>query len=308
LPMQRGDEIGTLAREFNRMVEKLAEARNKLLGQSYYSGMAEVASGVLHNARNVLTPMVSHIDVLRQKLREAPVEKIEMAQAELSNGSASGRRREDLTRFINLANKSLITLVRETKDKLDNVAKQVMQIEKILVQQVKFSRTQRPTEEIGLDRLVRDSIALLPDNLHDAISIEIDPCIEAIEPVMGHSVVLLQVFDNILINAVESIRRAGLIHGEICIRAETIEVDSVDMVHVQISDNGEGIESHNLDRIFERGFSTKQNSSSGIGLHWCANTIAAMNGRIYAESKDSKRGACFHILLPSSQKTVSVFD
>jgi len=310
LAMQRSDEIGTLAREFDHMVEQLAKARKKLFEQSYHLGKAEIASGVLHNTRNILTPMISHIDGLRQKLREAPIENIEMAQAELADGNPSGQRTEDLTAFINIANKSLVALVRGTKDKLDNVAKQAAQIEEMLDEQGRFSRTKLPTEEVKLDDLVRDSIALLPKELQDAISIEIDPCIEAIEPLRTHSITLLQVFNNILINAAESISRAGSTSGKICIRAETGEVDGVDMVHVQICDNGEGIEPSNLRRIFERGFSTKtkRNVPSGIGLHWCANTIATMNGRIYAESEGRGHGARFHIVLPTSQKTAGVFD
>lgn len=306
--MERSDEIGTLAREFRRMVEQLAESRRKFAEQSYHLGKAEVASGILHNVRNVLTPMISRIDGLRQKFRKVPIGKIETAQTELADGSPSGERKEDLARFISLANKSLVTLVRETRDKLDDVAEHVAQIEEMLYEQSKFSHAELPTEEVKLDKLVRDSIALLPNDLYDLISIEIDPSLEAIEPIVTHSITLLQVFNNILLNAAESIHRAGAIHGEIRIRAETGEINGVDMVHVQLSDNGEGVEPCNLVHIFERGFSTKtkRNVPSGIGLHWCANTIASMNGQIYAESEGRGHGACFHILLPAFHKIRSV--
>jgi len=155
---------------------------------------------------------------------------------------------------------------------------------------------------------VQDSVGLLLNDSYDAISFEIDPSIEAIKPVRAHRITLLQVFNNILINAVESIHRAGTVPGKISIRAENDEMDGVDIVHVQISDNGKGIERDNLSRIFERGFSTKDNVLSSFGLHWCANTIATMRGQIYAESQGNGRGACFHILLPSSHQTISTFD
>jgi signal transduction histidine kinase len=120
---------------------------------------------------------------------------------------------------------------------------------------------------------------------------------------MVHSITLLQVFNNVLLNAAESIQRAGRPQGTICIRAGTQEFEGADMIDVHIVDNGEGIEPEYLDRIFERGFSTKHNIPSGIGLHWCANAVAMMNGQIYAESEGSGRGTCFHILLPVSQNT-----
>ncbi|MCP4400765.1 MAG: hypothetical protein GY801_26120 [bacterium] len=60
----------------------------------------------------------------------------------------------------------------------------------------------------------------------------------------------------------------------------------------------EGLDADTLERIFQRGFSTKQEGASGIGLHWCANTISSMHGKIYAESEGKGKGACMHLLLP----------
>jgi signal transduction histidine kinase len=69
------------------------------------------------------------------------------------------------------------------------------------------------------------------------------------------------------------------------------------MVHLQVADNGVGIDPTQLTRIFERGFSTKTRAS-GLGLHWCAVTAMAMDGRLYAESAGIGQGACLHLLLP----------
>jgi len=302
LSMQRTDEIGTLAQEFDHMVEQLAKARKKLLEQSYYSGMSEMASGVLHNVRNLLTPMVSRIDRLRHKLAEAPLGKIEMAQANLAKASPSSQSQNDLINFITLASERLVTVVREVKEQLDDVAGRLTQIEQILFRQGKFESTEPFGEKVRLDELVPDSIGSLPDGAREEISIEIDPCIGEVEPLTTSRIALLQVFNNILVNAVESIHKAGSIRGEICIRAETDQIDGADMIHIRIGDNGAGIDPRRLKHIFERGFSTRQGSPSGIGLHWCANVISKMNGRIYAESDGTGRGACFHILLPVSRK------
>ena len=61
--------------------------------------------------------------------------------------------------------------------------------------------------------------------------------------------------------------------------------------------NGTGIAMEQMPHLFERGFSTKTRGS-GIGLHWCANTVSAMGGRIYATSPGIGQGACLHLLLP----------
>ncbi|MHC4644875.1 MAG: CHASE4 domain-containing protein [Planctomycetota bacterium] len=298
----RQDEIGTLAREFGHMVEQLAESRKRLSEQCYLLGKAEVASGVLHNARNVLTPLVSRIGGIREKLREVPINRIETAQAELEKKDLSYERQQGLNRFINLSSKTLVTFVRTTKDKLDDIAKSVAQVEEMLHQQGKFSHAKLPAEEVRLYDLVRDSVALLPKTLCENVSIEIDPSVEAVEPMTVHSITVLQVFSNIILNAAESISRTGLAPSRIAVRVKTQEADNPNVVHVEIRDDGEGIEPENLARIFERGYSTKHNVPSGIGLHWCANAVATMDGQIYAESEGKGCGACFHILLPALQK------
>jgi signal transduction histidine kinase len=301
--LDRTDEIGTLAREFDRMVEQLAESRRRLSEQCYNLGKAEVASGVLHNARNVLTPLVSRIGSLREKLHEVPTDTIETAQAELDRQDICAERKQDLEQFINLSCRNLVSFFRATKEKLDEVANLVAQIEEMLAEQGKFSHAKLPVEHATLRSLLRDSIALLPRELSQTISIEVKPSVEAIAPMMVHSITLLQVFNNVLLNAAESIQRAGRSQGTISIRAGTQEFEGVDMIDVQIIDNGEGIDPANMHRIFERGFSTKHNIPSGIGLHWCANAVAMMNGQIHAESQGEGCGTCLHILLPVPQNT-----
>jgi hypothetical protein len=37
---------------------------------------------------------------------------------------------------------------------------------------------------------------------------------------------------------------------------------------------------------------------SGLGLHWSANTVIALKGRLYAEKGNHFRGACLHLFLP----------
>ena len=53
------------------------------------------------------------------------------------------------------------------------------------------------------------------------------------------------------------------------------------------------------DTVFEKGFSTKSKGTNyGIGLHWCANAISALGGRIWAASDGPGLGASMHLVLP----------
>jgi signal transduction histidine kinase len=68
-------------------------------------------------------------------------------------------------------------------------------------------------------------------------------------------------------------------------------------VKVVVRDNGIGIPSENLIRIFGHGFTTKK-EGHGFGLHSCANAAKEMGGLLYAESEGLGKGAAFVLELP----------
>jgi len=73
-------------------------------------------------------------------------------------------------------------------------------------------------------------------------------------------------------------------------------------LHLECQDDGVGIPQENLARVFEKGFSTKsRETNQGIGLHWCANALSALGGRIWAESAGPGRGAVLHLLVPLTE-------
>src|SRR6202030_39919 len=76
------DEIALLAREFDRMVERVADSRRQLVDQSFQAGFAELAKGVLHNLGNAMTPIGVRLANLRERLRAAPCDDAEQAVAE----------------------------------------------------------------------------------------------------------------------------------------------------------------------------------------------------------------------------------
>src|ERR1700678_4101575 len=64
------DEIAMLAREFDRMVERVADSRRQLVDQSFQAGFAELAKGVLHNLGHAMTPLGVRLSRLGDRLRD----------------------------------------------------------------------------------------------------------------------------------------------------------------------------------------------------------------------------------------------
>ena len=103
---------------------------------------------------------------------------------------------------------------------------------------------------------------------------------------------------NLLANAAEAIVESGEERGRVQVSVGRESLHEVEMVRLRVRDNGGGIAPENLNRVFERGFSTKPGGARGLGLHWCANSIAALKGRMFAESEGIGKGACLHVVIP----------
>jgi signal transduction histidine kinase len=106
---------------------------------------------------------------------------------------------------------------------------------------------------------------------------------------------LRQIIENISVNAVQALHAKGE-PGRITLDAR----DADNHVEISVTDTGAGIDPHNLTRIFARGVSTKEGANRGVGLHYCATSLRAMNGRISAESAGAGKGATFRIQLPKA--------
>jgi sensor domain CHASE-containing protein len=297
LDIDRSDELGTLARELDRMMQQLDQARTQLLEQTFRAGMAEMAAGVLHNVRNALSPIATQIDTLCVDLQELPLDQISSAREELTSEAVTPARREDLRHFLELAHEGLASAVSGLDARLTEVRSRMSQVEEILAEQERFSHAQRPLERLAAEDMVREALSLVPDDLRRPMTVEIDPGVASAGRILANRVSMLQVLAALLTNAAEAIVRTGQEQGRVKVSAVAEPADGEMMVHLQICDNGAGVEPAHLEDIFKRGYSTKK-GSSGIGLHWSANVINAMQGRLYAESQGPGCGTCIHLLLP----------
>lgn len=298
LKMKRKDEIGTLAKEFDIMVKRLSETRQRLLEQSFKSGIAEMASGVLHNIGNAITPLNIRLATLQQDLRTAPLAEMELAAAELADPSTPPDRRADLVQFVELAGSEMASLIMVCQEKVEASIKQVGQVQEILADQQRFSRSARVIEAVDMVAVIKDVEAELSPETRDTLHVEITPSLTEIGTVAGSRAALQQVVANLLINAAESIQSAGTATGRVIVTVEHEDLHGQSMVGLRFADNGGGIDPDHLGRLFERGFSTKNREGSGYGLHWSANTVQALGGQCSAESAGVGSGACIHVLLP----------
>lgn len=299
LDLKRSDEIGVLAHEFDRMVERVAESRMQLVDQSFQAGFAELAKGVLHNLGNAMTPIGVRLANLAERLRHAPTADVEQAIAELQGGVSDPARATDLQQFLRLACKELAATVHTAQEDVAVMSRQATVVQTTLSEQMRSARNEHVIEPVRLTELVSQSLEIVPDSCRQRLRIDNDDSLKRLGAVRIARTVLRLILQNLIINAADAVRDAGKDRGVLRVGAEIVREDDVQQLHLYCKDDGVGIAPQNLARVFEKGFSTKSpETNHGIGLHWCANAISALGGRIWAASDGPGHGASMHLLVP----------
>ena len=294
--VEGNDEFTRLSLAMNQMMADLASSRKKLLEQSYYSGMADMVSGALHNLRNALAPIVIELEGQQQTVMDLRLEQMSQACAELKSPGLPPDRRQDLVEYLALGLERMGGRLTAMAETMANTRNKVGVVEKVLNQQSHLARMERPLEPINLAEVAHDSLGLVRQELLARFPVLIDPSLGEVGPLVSQRIVLVQVVANLIGNGLEAIARSGAATGQVRVRADREEEGQVRQVHVRVMDTGEGIVPEMRERIFERGVSGKE-GGSGLGLHWCANATASLGGRLYAESPGPGLGATLHLVL-----------
>jgi sensor domain CHASE-containing protein len=293
------DEIALLAREFDRMVERVADSRRQLVDQSFQAGFAELAKGVLHNLGNAMTPLGVRVSKLGDRLRDAPLSHVEQATAELADKDVDEARRADLQEFLNLACRELAVTVKDAQTDIAVVQRQATIVQTALTELMRSTRNVHVVESVRLPDLVAQTLEIVPDTCRQRLVVDTDESLRKVGAVQVARTVLRLILQNLIINAADAVRDAGRDKGVLHFAAEIVGDADNEQLHLHCKDDGVGIAADNLQRVFDKGFSTKSRETNyGIGLHWCANAISALGGRIWAASEGPGLGASMHLMLP----------
>jgi two-component system NtrC family sensor kinase len=299
LDFKANDEIGILASEFDRMVARVAESRAELIDQSFQAGFAELAKGVLHNLGNAMTPIGVRLSGLRDRVRATPADDAKLAVEELARNDVDPTRRADLEAFVRLACVDLASTVQGVATDVEVMSRQTSIVQTALSEQMHTARNEHVVESVRLPALLAQALEVVPDAARKLLLIDADKSLAKVGVVKVARTVLRLVLQNLIINAADAVRECGKPQGSLRITAEILHESDGERLHVCCADDGAGIAPDHLARMFEKGFSTKcKKTNFGIGLHWCANSIGALGGRIWATSEGVGRGAALHLMIP----------
>jgi signal transduction histidine kinase len=274
LPVKRRDELGALAETFNRMAERLEEARARIVAEGEYALDLEqqlrrsetlavagkLASGIAHEVGTPLNIISGRAEIV---LRSLPSEH-------------PGR--EDLERIIYQI------------DRVSNIVRS-------LLDSVRVGKPEVRRVPVGV---LIDRLQLLLEHVLRKREISIETVVpEDLADVAGDPGRLQQVFINLLVNATEATPPSG----RITINARPCLNDGRDGVSVEVSDTGIGIGPGALGQVFEPFFTTKPaGQGTGLGLAITRDIVREHGGTIVARSRPGQ-GSCFTVWLPACETT-----
>jgi signal transduction histidine kinase len=281
---------------------ELERVNQDLVKASREAGMAELASGVLHNVKNVMNSVNVSAGVIGNQLKQSKAASLGKVTALLREHAG------DLCSFITMDPKGKLLpqyleqlALQLTKEheailaELKQFEESVQHIKDVVTTQQSYAKLGGTRETVKPTDLMEDALRIVSASLarHGIqLTREYSASLPEIS-VEKHKV--LQILVNFLRNAKEACLTSDRPDKNVALRA----TNGGEFVHLSVTDNGIGILPENLARLFEHGFTTKK-EGHGFGLHSSARTVQELGGDIQVQSDGLGAGATFSLKLPLS--------
>ena len=270
------DEQGTLAGAvvtFQDITEKKRLAA-QLLEEAKLAEVTRVLGDIGHDIKNMLMPVLSGADLLKDELDE---QFPQLIQAQAKGAETSYANSLDLLKMIEANARRIQDRVREIADAVKGVTSPPhftsCQLEKIVEGVYETLRTYA----------MEKGVTLQTEGLTSLPLIQVDERR------------LFNALYNLVNNAIPEVPEGGsvTIRGQLGSRLGTITLS--------VSDTGRGMPAEVRDRLFTPGAISTKKSGTGLGTKIVKDAIDLHRGQINVESEEGK-GTTFHIQLPLSQK------
>ncbi len=284
--------------------ERKRELQSQLRDASREAGMAEVATGVLHNVGNVLNSLGVSASLMQSQLRDSRVGNVRRI-AELLNSQGANlatflqtdERGRELPTYLAQLGEHLATENERLQAETAAIAAHVGHIRTIVAAQQTYARRGGVTEAVDVAQLLDSAVAI---HFADMTDVTIRREYEDLDPVTLDRHKLLQILGNLLSNARHALKGRGDARRQLTLR---IQRRNVETVAIEVQDSGMGISADVLRRLFEFGFTTKKDGH-GFGLHTSAILAKELSGDLVAFSDGPGSGARFVLSLPTDLVTL----
>jgi PAS domain S-box-containing protein len=285
--------------------------QRQLVDASRQAGMAEIAIGVLHNVGNVLNSVNVSVNLISQRVSQMRLgsfaKLLELLRTHGNNlgtfvtEDPRGKCLPDFLEQLHLCycddQKAIASELQQLTNGVDHI-KEIVRMQQLCASQTSTVRLPiDPTQimeeaiKVNLVSMERHQIQLTRDYEADLGQLPLDK----------HKI--LQILINLIANAKRATCDLGVTRRHITVSVRHVEDGQ--SLEFRVRDNGVGIESENLPKLFRHGFTTRDDGH-GFGLHSSANAASEMNGSLRGESDGPGAGATFILTLPLRSKSTAV--
>lgn len=294
-------QLGRAARRLEQEAERhratrahLEQTQGTLTRTARLSGMAEVATGVLHHVGNALNSVQVSASVVREQLRSPTIAQLGTHAEHLVAKASTDP--ELVVRWLRAA-------AHAERDRLEHLADEVRSLESAArVIATVISRQQEHARQGS--SLGPTSLRALVDEACVLTGLDQDPLVRLVPP--RDDVVIstdrnrvLGVLYHLLRNARQATEAVQ--DREIRVTLERVE----DGARIRVADSGPGVPPLLVPRLFDQGFTTRD-SGLGFGLHSSHIDAKQLGGALRLDDTSPLRGACFVLELPDAMADADV--
>lgn len=259
----RTADLARKNRELAETLDKLTRAQEQLVRSEKLASIGQLVAGIAHEINNPVNAIVNTVGPLEEAIGE-----IDAADPAARSEAA-----------------------RDVRDMVRVVQRGAQRTKAIVTALHNYSRTDdESVVDFDVDRSIDDSLELLRHLLKQNVTVE--KHYSNVGRVRGHAGQINQVFMNLLTNAAQAL----IGRDNAVIRIETR--GDASWVEVEIRDNGEGIPTAVLPRIWDPFFTTKDvGEGTGLGLSIVHELVERHGGTIEVDTKLGE-GTTFTVRLP----------
>ncbi|HEX4265475.1 MAG TPA: ATP-binding protein [Verrucomicrobiae bacterium] len=284
-----------------QMQDQMEQTHRELLAASRQAGMSEVATGVLHNVGNVLNSVNVSAALVADHLTALNVENLARAASMmrehagdighfLTNDHKGKRLPDYLSQLASHLWDERTLLLKE----IGFVRSKIEHIKEIVAAQQNYGKALGVAEKVRVEELVEDVLRIhASELLQHGVQIQRDYA-TGLPEVITDKHKALQILLNLITNAKHACVESRQESKRVTVRITNGE----ERIRVAMTDNGVGIPTENLKKIFNHGFTTRKNGGHGFGLHSGALTAKEMGGSLLAHSDGPGTGATFTLEIP----------
>jgi signal transduction histidine kinase len=296
-----GIEVQQMTSALGTMLDRLNEANGQLVQASRHAGMAEVATGVLHNVGNILTSVNVAIELVNERVAAIPIDRVrrtrELLDQARSGGAIDPSKLEVALKYLGAIADHMTSERTAILGDLGTLRGHVDHVKRVVAMQNAYARTGTIDEMTSIPTVVDEAIALgCPDRGKHAITLERH--VDAATEVKTDRHRVLQILVNLVANARDAVMQGAE-------RTITITATVADgWLEARVDDSGSGFATELQRKIFSAGFTTKP-KGHGYGLHSSALAAEQLGGTLSCSSPGPGRGASFVLRVPVTARTPS---